>query len=96
MLENPLNALLCRICGKSVPVETAKADRDGKAITGSVTPHKVNLEKSSNDGYEKSARMWPVAAQEVSHEQDPRRLRELITELNQARWTSKRLLEHRK
>jgi hypothetical protein len=42
--------LLCRICGKPVPVETSKTDRDGKAIHEDCYV-KVTLERVSRDRY---------------------------------------------
>lgn len=76
--------LLCRICDKPVAVETAKTDGAGHAIHEECYALKISLEQASGDGHAKSTRSWKVIAAEASHEQDPKKMTELITELNQA------------
>ena len=44
--------LLCRICGKPVPVETANTDDVGNAIHEDCYVLKVKLEQASKDGHQ--------------------------------------------
>jgi hypothetical protein len=78
--------LHCRICDKPVAVETAKTDGAGHAIHEVCYGLKVKLEQASQSEHmrEAAARSWKVVAEEVSLEQDPQKLTELIVELNQA------------
>jgi len=87
------SALPCPICGKPIPMETAKTDADGKAIHDECYGSKEKFEnatKSTHDGRAEGAtdgaatRPWKVIAEEVSHEQNPKKLSELISELNRA------------
>ena len=77
-------ARMCQICGKPLPVETAKADADGKTIHEECYALKVELEDASQDGHANVTRPWKVIAAEVSREQDPKKMTELVSELNQA------------
>lgn len=81
-------ALLCRICGKAISVELAKADSDGKPVHEECYTQKVRLQTASNAIQEgktgTEARHWKVIAKEVTREQNPEKLSELIGELNQA------------
>lgn len=43
--------LLCRICGKSVAVESCKTDDDGKAVHEGCYVLKLKLEQASEDGH---------------------------------------------
>jgi hypothetical protein len=77
-------ALVCRICDKPVTLETAKTDGAGNAVHEECYALKVNLEKASQNGHAHSTRSWKTVAAEVTREQDPKKMTELITELNQA------------
>jgi hypothetical protein len=70
-IPSPTPALLCRICGKPVPVETAKGDGDGKAIHEECYLLKVKLEHASQDGH--STRPWKTVAAELSLSKTRRR-----------------------
>lgn len=80
--EHPSSTLPCRICGKPVALDTAKADGDGKAIHDECYALKVKLEQASRDGH--AVRSWKVIAEQVTHEQDPKKMTALMAELNQA------------
>jgi len=80
--EQNFSSLLCGFCGRLVPIEIAKTDADGKAIHEECYSLKVKLEQASRDGH--STRPWKAVAEEVTRERDPKRLTELVTELNQA------------
>jgi len=43
--------LLCRICGKPVPVEAANTDDDGNAIHENCYVLKLKMEQPSKDGH---------------------------------------------
>lgn len=91
------SALLCRTCGKPVSVETAKADAGGKAIHEQRYALKGHLENATKSAHGDKAdgmtdgtidgtgtRPWKVVAAEVSHEHDPKKLSQLVSELNRA------------
>ena len=78
------SALSCRICGKPVSIETAKTDSDGVAIHEECYALKVKLEQASQDGHPQSTPPWKVIAEAVTREQDPKKLAQLVAELNQA------------
>jgi hypothetical protein len=82
-----------RICGKPIPVEAAKTDADGNAIHEECYALKVKFEtatKSTHYGRADGAtdgtatRPWKVIAEEASRECDPKKMAELISELNRA------------
>jgi hypothetical protein len=88
-IPNPSSATLCRICNKPVPLEIAKADGDGKAIHEECYAQKLRLEKASNAGQDgktdgAATRPWKVIAAQVAQEQDPKKITELVAELNKA------------
>lgn len=78
------SALVCQICGQSVAVGAAKTDGNGKAIHEECYALKVNSEKASLDGPAHSTRPWQDIAAEVTKEQDPKKMTELVVELNEA------------
>ena len=78
------SSLVCRICGKPVPIETVKANGDGKAIHDECYAIKVKLEQASLEGHAHRTRSWKDVAAEVSCEQDSKKMTELVAELNQA------------
>ena len=78
-----MSAPTCRICGKPVPVETAKADSDGKAVHQECYALKVKFEHSQGR-HPQPTPPWRVIAEAVTREQDPNKLTKLVAELNQA------------
>src|SRR5215469_509724 len=80
--ESP--AIRCRICDKPVAIETAKSDCDGNAFHGECYALKIKLEQASQGSHAPATRPWKVVAAEVSREQDPNKMTELVAELNQA------------
>jgi hypothetical protein len=95
--------VICRLCGKPVSVNTAKADADGKAIHEECYALKVQFEQASRfeqagrdvlrpvhgvsdrgDGNAGTSRPWKLIAEEVTREHDPKKMGELVAELNQA------------
>jgi len=81
--QRPSNTslLLCRICNKPVPIESARTDSDGKAVHGDCYVHKIN----GHDGRVKEqGRSWLAIAEELSQEQDSGKVGELVEELNKA------------
>ena len=97
MCSNPQDAapspsrtsLLCRICGRPVPVETAKTDSEGKPIHEECYALKVKFKEASRDsrapdGHSHSTRSWKEIAAEVTREQNSKKIGELVAELNQA------------
>lgn len=79
------SALLCRVCGKHIPIELARTDGDGKAVHEECYAQKLQLENASivaGDGT--ATRPWRVVADEVSREQDQPKPGELVSELDQA------------
>jgi len=83
-------SFVCLICGKPVPVENAKTDADGQSVHEDCYTLKVKLAQATSDGHGQSdrhahsTRPWKDIAKEVTHEQDPKKMSELIGELNQA------------
>ena len=49
-LKKKSSPLLCRICGKPVPIETSKTDEGGMAIHEECYVLKLKLEQASEDG----------------------------------------------
>ena len=80
--ESP--ALRCRICDKPIAIETAKTDGAGQGVHEECYALKVKLEQASGDGHAQATRPWKIIAEEVSREQDSKRMPELVAELNQA------------
>jgi hypothetical protein len=97
------DSIICRICGKPVSVNTAKADADGKGIHEECYALKVQFEQAARfeqagrealrpvqglsdggDGNAGNSRPWKLIAEEVTREQDPKKMGELVAELNQA------------
>jgi hypothetical protein len=78
------SVLTCRICGKPVSVETAKTDCCGMAIHEECYALKVRLEQASQGGHPQPTPPWKVLAEAITHEQDPKKMIELVAELNQA------------
>ena len=97
------DSIVCRICGKPVPVNSAKADTDGKAIHEECYAVKVQFDQAGRfeqagrdslqpeqgvndggDGQAGTSRPWKRIAEEVTHEQDPKKMAELVAERNQA------------
>jgi len=74
----------CRICDKPIKLETAKIDEEGKAVHEECYVRKLRLQEASQSGHAQSIRQWKVVAAEISREPDPRKITELIIELNQA------------
>ena len=73
--------LLCRICKKPVPIETARTDSDGKTVHGDCYAQEIN----HRDGHAKQEkRSWSAIAKELSQEQDTRNFDELAKELIEA------------
>jgi hypothetical protein len=62
----------CGVCGKPVAQETAKSDGDGKLVHAECYTSSPNV------------RPWRVVAEQASHEHDPEKLSELVTELTEA------------
>ena len=83
-MTSPVSPLLCRICRKPVSVSNAKSDSDGQAIHVDCYTLKMRFEQASRDRHAKAVRPWNVIAAEVSKEQVPKKMTELVTELNQA------------
>lgn len=89
--DNP-SSVLCQICGKSIPIATAKTDEDGKAIHEECYAALMKSQPASPDGQGQGAhsiRPWKVIAEEASHEQDPKKMSALVEELNRALDTQK-------
>ena len=97
------DSVVCRICGKPVSVNTAKADAYGEPIHEECYAAKVQFEQASRfeqadrdalqsangvshrgDGHTGDSRPWKLIAEEVTREEDPKKMAELVTELNQA------------
>jgi len=79
------DSVVCGICGKPGPVNSAKADADGRAIHEECYALKVQFEQAGRgDGHAGTSRPWKRIAEEVTHEQDPKKMVELVAELNQA------------
>jgi len=95
--------MTCRICGKPVPLNSAKADADGNEIHEECYAVKVQFERAGRfeqagrdflqpeqgvndggDGHAGTSRPWKRIAEEVIREQDPKKMAELVAELNQA------------
>ena len=87
--------LFCLICDKPVTVDIAKTHGDGKAFHEECYRLKLKLEQASRDRHDGhvfadgevcgiEARPWKVIAAEVTREQDPKKLSELVGELNHA------------
>ena len=95
------DSVVCRICGKPVSVNTAKADAYGKVIHEECYAAKVQFERASRfeqagrdalqsangvshrgDGHAGDSRPWKLIAEEVIREQDPKKMAELVAELN--------------
>ena len=77
-------ALRCRICDQPVAAENAKTDSSGNAVHEECYAAKLGAEQAVGDSHGKPSRPWILVAAEVTHEQDPQRLAELVAELNQA------------
>ena len=75
--DNP--TLLCQICNKPVPIETARTNSDGKAVHSDCYLHEIH----DHDGHVKK-RSWLAIAKELSEEQDSAKFGELAEELNKA------------
>jgi ribosome-binding protein aMBF1 (putative translation factor) len=71
---------VCRICGRPIKLETAKTDGNGNAVHEEC----YGSDGKENDGSSDHPREWKIVADEVAREQNPKRLSELITELNRA------------
>ena len=78
------SALCCTICDKPVAIENAKSDCDGNSFHRECYAIKVELEQATRDGHANVNRPWKAVAAEISREQDPKKMTELVTELNQA------------
>ena len=91
------DSVICRICGNPVSANTAKADAVGKPIHEECYALKVQFEQAgrdvlepvhgvsdTGDGHAGTSRPWKLIAEEVTREQDPKRMGELVDELNQA------------
>jgi hypothetical protein len=78
------SAPTCRICGNPVSVEIFKTDYRGMAIHEECYAMKVRLEQASQGGHLETTPPWKVLAEAISHEQDPKKMIELVAELNQA------------
>lgn len=76
--------LLCRICNKPVPIETARTDSDGKAVHADCYVHEINDRMSSDGGLKGQKRSWSAIAKELSQEQNPTKVTELAKELSKA------------
>ncbi|HTS36974.1 MAG TPA: hypothetical protein VMH04_14975 [Candidatus Solibacter sp.] len=76
----PASNLSCRICGKPLAINAAKTDADGKAIHEDCYVLKVKLERASHDGDGHSSPPWKAVAAELSTEQDPKKMTELVGE----------------
>ena len=83
-LPKPSSPQHCAICGKPIALETAKTNGEGKAIHEECYALQLKLESAKQDGQADSPRPWKLVAAEVLGEQDPKKMTELITELNQA------------
>lgn len=83
--DSPHPNVICRICGKPVSIGTAKTDAAGQAIHEECFVLKVKLEQASRDEDGHSTRPWKSVATEVCSEQNPKKMTELLLELNQAR-----------
>lgn len=75
---------MCRICGKPVSVETAKTDSGGMAMHEACYALKMKLEHASQGGHSEPTPSWKAIAEAITHEQDPKKITELVAELNQA------------
>jgi len=78
------SALLCRICGKPVAVETSKTNSGAKPFHDECYALKLDLENATQEGHGTTTRPWKVIAAEVFSEKDSKRLSELVAELNRA------------
>jgi len=97
------DSVVCRICGKPVPVSIANSDEDGMAIHEECYVLKVKFEQANRfeqasrdvlrpihgvgdrgDGHAGTSRPWKLIAEKVSREQEPKKMDELVAELNQA------------
>jgi len=100
--NTPKESAICRICGKPVPVNTAKEDACGEPIHEECYAVKVQFEQAGRleqagrdlepvhgvsdtcDGHAGTSRPWKFIAEEVTRERDPKRVGELVDELNRA------------
>lgn len=76
--------LLCRICNKPVPIETARTDNDGKAVHGDCYLHEINDQMPTDGGLKAQKRSWSMIANELCHERNPAKIIELARELSKA------------
>lgn len=79
--------LLCRICGRPIPIETAKSDGHGRAIHEECYVVEINWANASKDGHvsqDNVTRQWKLGTGEVSGEQNPEKFTEFVSELNQS------------